>query len=86
MATFVDPRLECVTLSVEPRLAASPPRRRASYGGSSSEPRELGRITEKNREARFYSLTAAGRRELASERADWERMTVIMRSVLHNEG
>lgn len=33
---------------------------------------EWGR-TEKNRRARYYSLTAAGERELAHERAEWER-------------
>ncbi|MGQ0736245.1 MAG: PadR family transcriptional regulator [Acidobacteriota bacterium] len=42
--------------------------------------------TDSNRRARFYSLTAAGRRQLSAERVEWERMTAIMRSVLHNEG
>src|SRR5512134_1016059 len=42
--------------------------------------------TDSNRRARFYSLTPAGRRQLAAERAEWERMTAIMRSVLRNEG
>jgi PadR family transcriptional regulator, regulatory protein PadR len=32
-------------------------------------------VTEKNREARFYSLTAAGRRQLAEERESWARLT-----------
>jgi PadR family transcriptional regulator, regulatory protein PadR len=32
-------------------------------------------VTEKNREARFYSLTAAGRRQLAEERDSWARLT-----------
>ena len=31
--------------------------------------------TEKNREARFYSLTARGRRQLAEERESWNRLT-----------
>jgi transcriptional regulator len=31
--------------------------------------------TEKNREARFYELTAAGRRQLAAERESWSRLT-----------
>jgi PadR family transcriptional regulator PadR len=35
---------------------------------------EWGR-TEKNREARFYSLTAKGRRQLAEEQASWARLT-----------
>jgi transcriptional regulator len=32
-------------------------------------------MTEKNREARFYSLTAAGRRQLAQEQEQWARLT-----------
>jgi transcriptional regulator len=31
--------------------------------------------TEKNREARFYSLTAAGRKQLAAEEESWARLT-----------
>ena len=31
--------------------------------------------TEKKREARFYSLTANGRRQLADERESWSRLT-----------
>jgi DNA-binding PadR family transcriptional regulator len=31
--------------------------------------------TEKNREARFYSLTAQGRRQLAEEQESWSRLT-----------
>src|SRR5512138_1168387 len=31
--------------------------------------------SEKNRRARFYSITAAGRRRLAKETADWRRMS-----------
>ena len=31
--------------------------------------------TEKNRQARFYSLTAKGRRQLALEEASWARLT-----------
>ena len=30
--------------------------------------------SEKNRKARFYSITAAGRRQLAKETEDWRRM------------
>ena len=41
--------------------------------------------TDSNRRARFYSLTAAGRRQLAAERDGWERMTAIMHNVLRNE-
>src|SRR6266567_9393215 len=31
--------------------------------------------TEKNRDARFYSLTAAGRKQLACEEESWARLT-----------
>lgn len=41
--------------------------------------------TENNRRARFYELTASGRRQLQVERADWERMAGIMQRLL-NEG
>lgn len=39
-------------------------------------------VTETNRRARFYALTAAGRRQLAAERAQWDRTTALMRAVL----
>lgn len=32
-------------------------------------------VTEKNREARFYSLTATGRKQLAQEQESWARLT-----------
>jgi transcriptional regulator len=32
-------------------------------------------VTEKNREARFYSITAKGRRQLAVEEETWARLT-----------
>jgi PadR family transcriptional regulator PadR len=32
-------------------------------------------LTEKNREARFYSLTAQGRKQLAREEESWARFT-----------
>ena len=31
--------------------------------------------TEKNRQARFYELTAKGRKQLAAERESWDRLT-----------
>jgi transcriptional regulator len=40
------------------------------------------RVTEHNRRARFYSLTPAGRRQLQSEKAEWERMVSIMRALM----
>jgi PadR family transcriptional regulator PadR len=39
-------------------------------------------VTEKNREARFYTLTAAGRRQLASEQLGWTRLTEGVARVL----
>jgi transcriptional regulator len=38
--------------------------------------------TDSNRKARFYSVTAAGRRQLAKEKDAWDRMTAIMATVL----
>src|ERR671919_2035734 len=43
-------------------------------------------LTENNRKARFYAITAAGRRRLATEKAEWDRMTAIMHTLLHGEG
>jgi len=40
-------------------------------------------VTENNRKARFYAITAAGGRQLASERAEWERTASIMHSLLN---
>jgi transcriptional regulator len=40
-------------------------------------------VTENNRKARFYAITAAGRRELAAERDDWERIASIMHALLN---
>jgi PadR family transcriptional regulator, regulatory protein PadR len=39
-------------------------------------------ISETNRRARFYRLTAAGRRRLEQERADWERLSTAISLVL----
>ena len=33
------------------------------------------RITENNRKARYYALTRSGRRQLASDRAQWEKLS-----------
>src|ERR1051326_2933315 len=38
--------------------------------------------TEKNREARFYSLTALGRKQLLEEEANWARLTEGVSRVL----
>lgn len=40
------------------------------------------RVTENNRRARYYSLTAAGRRHLAREMASWERLSRAINLVL----
>jgi PadR family transcriptional regulator, regulatory protein PadR len=39
-------------------------------------------VSEANRRARFYRLTAAGRRRLEQERADWERLSAAISLVL----
>ena len=39
-------------------------------------------LTEKNREARFYSLTELGRRQLAQEEESWRRLTEGVARVL----
>jgi transcriptional regulator len=43
-------------------------------------------VTDSNRKARFYNITAAGRRQLASERSEWSRMAAIINALLHDEG
>jgi len=35
-------------------------------------------VSENNRRARFYSLTRAGKKQLAAEAENWERMTEIV--------
>jgi PadR family transcriptional regulator len=39
-------------------------------------------ISETNRKARFYKLTAAGRKQLASELSEYERVNQAIQSVL----
>ena len=41
--------------------------------------------TETNRKARFYSVTSAGRRQLAREKDAWDRMSGIIHRVLHGD-
>jgi PadR family transcriptional regulator, regulatory protein PadR len=43
-------------------------------------------VTDTNRRARFYAITAAGRRQLAVGKAEWDRMTSIMQTLLTDEG
>jgi transcriptional regulator len=38
--------------------------------------------SDNNRRARFYSLTATGRRQLAKETRDWNRMAEIIAGIL----
>lgn len=38
--------------------------------------------SEKNRRAKFYKLSAAGRRQLAAERQAWERFSEAMTAIL----
>lgn len=39
-------------------------------------------VTERNREARFYAITARGRKQLAEEQANWARLTEGVSRVL----
>ena len=39
-------------------------------------------VSENNRRARYYTLTAAGRRQLAAERAEFDRMIGAIQRVL----
>jgi transcriptional regulator len=40
------------------------------------------RTTENNRRARYYDLTAAGRKHLAAERAAWQRASAVVNTIL----
>ena len=42
-------------------------------------------ITDSNRKARYYALTAAGRRQLAKEKASWEQMAGIIQMLLQGK-
>ncbi len=42
-------------------------------------------VSDNNRRARFYSLTRAGRKELARETREWERTTDILARFLDPE-
>jgi PadR family transcriptional regulator, regulatory protein PadR len=39
-------------------------------------------VSETNRRARFYRLTASGRKRLARERADWDRLSAAISLVM----
>jgi transcriptional regulator len=40
------------------------------------------RVTDTNRRARYYELTRAGERQLAQERAEWERTSAAVNGIL----
>ena len=42
-------------------------------------------VSENNRKARFYQLTNAGRRQLAAETENWERISGVMAKLLGGE-
>ena len=44
------------------------------------------KTTENSRRARFYRITAAGRRYLDEERASWDRMASIIHRLMHQTG
>jgi transcriptional regulator len=41
--------------------------------------------TESNRKARFYALTAAGRRQLVKEKQAWDQMAGIIHTLIRGE-
>jgi PadR family transcriptional regulator, regulatory protein PadR len=43
-------------------------------------------VSENNRKARYYSITPAGRRQLAAEEQDWRQMSEIMLRFLEPTG
>lgn len=47
--------------------------------------REWG-VTDNNRRARFYSITGAGRKQLAAEKTEWSRMVEIIDALIDEQG
>ena len=43
-------------------------------------------VTDSNRRARFYTITATGRRQLDAARSEWKRMAAIIHTVLEQHG
>jgi transcriptional regulator len=41
------------------------------------------KVSETNRRARYYSLTRAGRKALAEEAANWERLSGAISAIVH---
>jgi len=48
--------------------------------------RSAWRLTDNNRRARYYELTGEGERQLARERAAWERTAAAVNGVLDWSG
>jgi transcriptional regulator len=48
--------------------------------------RSAWRVTDNNRRARYYEMTRAGERQLAKERADWERTSAAVNGILDWQG
>jgi transcriptional regulator len=42
--------------------------------------------TDTSRKARFYSITAAGRRQLTAKQAEWDQMAAIIHTLRHDLG
>jgi PadR family transcriptional regulator len=40
-------------------------------------------VSENNQKVKTYQLTAAGKKQLAAERSNWERLTAAMAGILH---
>ena len=43
-------------------------------------------VSDNNRRARFYALTAKGRQQLAAETARWEQLTILLTRFLRPSG
>jgi PadR family transcriptional regulator, regulatory protein PadR len=41
--------------------------------------------TDTNRKARFYTITSAGRRQLSTEKSEWDRMASIIHALTRSE-
>lgn len=42
------------------------------------------KMTENNRRAKYYTLTRAGRKQLGTEQASWDRMAAIIATVMNS--
>ena len=42
-------------------------------------------VTDNNRKAPFYTITTAGRRQLSTEKSEWDRMASIIHSLLRDQ-